>query len=197
MKEPATIKLGLGITGSFCTFKKTAKAVESLIEQGFDITPIYSHHAASYDTRFQKTKDFQQEIEALTGKKGIYTIPDAEPIGPKSPFDAMLLAPCTGNTMAKLVNGITDTAVLMAAKAHLRNEKPLIISLATNDALGFNFKNLGVLYNAKNIFFVPFGQDDYHKKTNSLIAHTELIPETIHSALKGKQLQPVLISPFS
>ena len=116
--------------------------------------------------------------------------------GYEVPFDALVIAPCTGNTMAKLVNGITDTPVLMAAKAHLRNEKPLVISISSNDNMGMNFRNLGMLYNAKNVYFVPFGQDDHHKKPCSLVAHVSLIPETIEAALHGRQLQPVLRSPF-
>ena len=124
------------------------------------------------------------------------TIPDAEPIGPKGYLDALVIAPCTGNTMAKLCNGITDTPVLMAAKAHLRNEKPLIISMSSNDALGMNLKNIGMLMNMKNIYFVPFGQDNYQKKPNSMIAHVELIAETVEAALEGRQIQPIVRSPF-
>ena len=119
-----------------------------------------------------------------------------EPIGPKSSLDALVIAPCTGNTIAKLAAGITDTPVLMAAKAHLRNEKPLVISISTNDALGMNFKNIGTLMNIKNIYFVPFGQDNYEKKHHSMIAHVEKIPDTIEAALQGKQIQPVIASPF-
>lgn len=121
---------------------------------------------------------------------------NAEPIGPKSSLDALVIAPCTGNTIAKLAAGITDTPVLMAAKAHLRNEKPLVISISTNDALGMNFKNIGTLMNIKNIYFVPFGQDNYEKKHHSMIAHVEKIPDTIEAALQGKQIQPVIASPF-
>ena len=133
-----------------------------------------------------------KEIEDIAGKKGIYSICEAEPIGPKGYLDVLVIAPCTGNTMAKLCNGITDSPVLMAAKAHLRNEKPLVISISTNDALGMNFKNLGQLMNMKNIYFVPFGQDNYEKKPASMIAHTELIIDTIQAALQGKQIQPVI-----
>ena len=118
---------------------------------------------------------------------------EAEPIGPSACLDILLIAPCTGNTLAKLANGITDTSVLMAAKAHLRNQKPLVISISTNDALGMNFKNIGLLYNTKNIYFVPFGQDNPEKKPNSLIARTELTAKTLELALEGKQIQPVIV----
>lgn len=137
-----------------------------------------------------------EKAKHLTGKKPITTIPDAEPIGPKSMLDILVIAPCTGNTLSKLANGISDTPVLMAAKSHLRNNRPLVISLSTNDALGMNLKNIGILLNTKNIYFVPFGQDNYDKKPNSMIAHTSLLNETIEYALAGKQLQPVIRSPY-
>ena len=128
----------------------------------------------------------------MTGKQGIRTIQEAEPIGPKALLDVMVIAPCTGNTLAKLEAGIVDTPVLMAAKAHLRNNRPLVISISTNDALGMNFKNIGALMYMKNIYFVPFGQDDYEKKPGSMIAKTKWLPETIEDALHGRQIQPVL-----
>ena len=132
----------------------------------------------------------------MTGKEPITTIEDAEPIGPKNMFDIMSIIPCTGNTLAKLANGITDTPVLMAAKAHIRNNKPLVISIATNDALGLNLKNIGTLLNTKNIYFVPFGQDSPESKPKSMIAHTHLLKLTLESAMEGQQIQPVVISPF-
>ena len=135
-------------------------------------------------------------MEEITGEKGIFTIQQAEPIGPSGYLDALVIAPCTGNTLAKLCSGITDTPVLMAAKAHLRNEKPLVLSISTNDALGMNFKNIGMLMNMKHVYFVPFGQDNYRSKKNSMIAHTELISDTIQEALQGRQLQPVLMGPL-
>lgn len=196
MTTPNSITVGFAITGSFCTFSKILQVLQNMKELGYDIIPIFSDHAATLDNRFTKADEFCEKVEEITGHKGIYTIQTAEPIGPHDPFDALIIAPCTGNTMSKLVNGITDSPALMAAKAHLRNEKPLIISISTNDAMGMNFKNLGMLYNTKNVYFVPFGQDDYQKKTSSLIAHVELIPDTIQAALEGKQLQPVLKSPF-
>ncbi len=196
-KTQPQIQLGFAITGSFCTYSKILKILEKMAEQNYNIIPIFSEHGSSWDNRFHIAKEFVETVEKITKNKGIFTIPEAEPIGPKGYLDALVIAPCTGNTLAKLCNGITDSTVLMAAKAHLRNEKPLIISISTNDALGMNFKNLGQLMNTKHIYFVPFGQDNYEKKSNSMIAHVELIPQTIDAAMKGKQLQPVIQSPFT
>lgn len=184
--------IGVAITGSFCTFDKIKIEIGEMVQAGINVYPIFSSHSANYDTRFGKAEEFVKDIETLTSRKGIFTIQDAEPIGPKGYLDALVIAPCTGNTIAKLCNGITDTPVLMAAKAHLRNNKPLIISISTNDAMGMNFKNIGMLMNTKNIYFVPFEQDNAVKKPNSLIARLELIPATVEAALKGEQLQPVL-----
>ena len=194
--QPKPVTLGFAITGSFCTYQTILDTLKKMVQMNYDIIPIFSEKSSTLDTRFQKADDFVSQVQEITGKNGIFTIPEAEPIGPKGYLDALVIAPCTGNTLAKLCHGITDSAVLMAAKAHLRNEKPLIISISTNDALGMNFSNLGQLMNTKNIYFVPFGQDNYMKKTNSMIAHVELIPETIEAALSGKQLQPVIRSPF-
>lgn len=190
--DDKVITVGLAITGSFCTFEKILKVIERLKEYNMKVIPIFSDHAQSMDTRFGKASDFCQKVEELTEAKGIYTIPEAEPIGPKSFLDALVIAPCTGNTLAKLATGITDTTVLMAAKAHLRNEKPLILSILTNDALSMNFKNIGLLMNMKHIFFVPFGQDNYEKKHNSMIACVDVIPDTIIEAMHGRQIQPVI-----
>ena len=161
-----------------------------------NVVPVFSENVQSIDNRFNNAKDFIKEIEELTGQKGIYSIPEAEPIGPKALFDVVVIAPCTGNTMAKLANGITDSTALMAAKAHLRNNRPLVIAISTNDALGMNLKNIGQLMNVKNIYFVPFGQDNYNKKPNSMIAHLDRTVDTVILALEGKQLQPVVVSPF-
>ena len=184
--------IGFGITGSFCTFDKILPQIKFLKDKGANITPVFSFNAQSLDTRFYKAKDFVNDVLNITGREGFYTIQDSEIIGPGNLFDIMIIAPCTGNTLAKLANGITDTPVLMAAKAHLRNGKPLVIALSTNDGLSMNFQNVGKLMNIKNIYFVPFGQDDYINKTNSLVAHLDLIETTIIQALKGKQVQPVL-----
>ncbi|MGN1155390.1 MAG: dipicolinate synthase subunit B [Agathobacter sp.] len=184
--------IGYGITGSFCTFAQTRKAVIRLKEMGAKITPIFSYQTQTLDTRFGSAKEFVEGICEITDSEGIRTIPEAEPIGPNNYLDVMVIAPCTGNTVAKLCNGIVDTPVLMAAKAHMRNGKPLVIAISTNDALGMNFKNIGALMNMKNIYFVPFGQDNSKSKPNSMIAHLDLLPETIESAMKGKQIQPVI-----
>lgn len=185
-------KIGFAITGSFCTHSKIKKIINSLHEKEYEIFPIVSFNAANMDSRFGNCDDFLKSLEEITGKENIKTIQNAETIGPGNFLDALVIAPCTGNTLAKLANGITDTPVLMAAKAHLRNEKPLIIAVSTNDAMGLNFQNIGKLYNVKNIYFVPFFQDNPEKKPCSLIAKFELIDKTIEAALKGGQLQPVL-----
>lgn len=185
--------IGYGITGSFCTFAKARKAAQHLKELGANVVPIFSFNAQKCDTRFGSAKEFVDGICAITENEGILTIPQAEPIGPNNLLDIMVIAPCTGNTAAKLWNGIVDTPVLMAAKAHMRNGKPLVIAISTNDALGTNFKNIGSLMNMKNVYFVPFEQDNYKSKPNSLVANLELLPDTIEMAMKGKQLQPVMI----
>lgn len=186
------MKIGFALTGSFCTFTRILEVMRGLNDAGADIHPIFSKNVSEMDSRFWKSREFIAKVQEITGRQGIFTIQEAEPIGPKGYLDVMVIAPCTGNTMAKLAAGITDTPVLMAAKAHLRNEKPLIIAVSTNDALGMNLKNIGLLMNTKNIYFVPFGQDDYIKKPLSLVAHMEEIPATIEVALKRKQIQPVV-----
>lgn len=186
--------IDIAMTGSYCTYKKTFEAIRQLKNTGANLIPIFSFNAASTDSRFGTHDDFLQLARDLTGKEPILTIPDAEPIGPKSMLDILVIAPCTGNTLSKLANGISDTPVLMAAKSHLRNNKPLVISLSTNDALGMNLKNIGILLNTKNIYFVPFGQDNYRTKPNSMIAHVELLSDTIELAFEYKQLQPVIKS---
>ena len=186
--------IGIAMTGSYCTYKKTFEAIRQLKNTGANLIPIFSFNAASTDSRFGTHDDFLQLSRDLTGKEPILTIPDAEPIGPKSMLDILVIAPCTGNTLSKLANGISDTPVLMAAKSHLRNNKPLVISLSTNDALGMNLKNIGILLKAKNIYFGLFGQDNYRTKPNSMIAHVELLSDTIELAFEYKQLQPVIKS---
>ena len=189
-------KIGFAITGSFCTFEKVFKELTKLVNEGANVYPIFSFNAQSIDTRFGNAEDFVRRAAQITGNDPILTIKDAEPIGPKSFLDILIIAPCTGNTLSKLANGITDTPVLMAAKAHLRTLKPLVICLATNDALGMSFKNIGVITNSTNIYMVPFGQDDYVKKPNSLVAHTEYILPTLENALDHIQIQPMIRSPF-
>ena len=164
-----------------------------MMAEGASIYPIISTNVQTTDSRFGDTTEFISHISDLTGNPPILKLEDAEPIGPQGYLDILLIAPCTGNTLAKLANGITDTPVLMAAKAHLRNSKPLVISISTNDALGINFKNIGQLFNIKNIYFVPFGQDNAIKKPNSMIARTDQIVRTLEEALEGKQIQPVIL----
>jgi dipicolinate synthase subunit B len=185
-------KIGIALTGSFCTYEKMFKELERLSEAGADIYPIMSKSSQTIKSRFGKPDAFISKIKQITGKEPITTIEKAEPIGPNALLDILAIIPCTGNTAAKLANGITDTPVLMAAKAHIRNNKPLVLSIATNDGLGMNLKNIGLLCNSKNVYFVPFGQDDCNKKPNSLIAHTELLIPTLEMALEQKQYQPIL-----
>lgn len=185
-------KVGVALTGSFCTFDKIFIELEKLVKAEADVYTIFSNASQKIASRFGKPEDFMSRAEEITGRKPILTIEGAESIGPKAYLDILVIFPCTGNTIAKLANGITDTPALMAAKAHLRNNKPLVISVSTNDALGMNMKNIGLLLNAKNIYFVPFGQDNPEKKNNSLIAHTDKLIPTLELALEGKQYQPIL-----
>ncbi len=186
-------KTGLCVTGSFCTLSKLLESVDSLLDADFDLTPIFSYSVSQFDTRFFKQIDFENLLVQKTGKPPIKTIVDAEPIGTSKGFDLMIVAPCTGNTLAKIANGITDTPVTMAVKAHLRNNRPVVLAISTNDALGANAKNIGALINVKNIYFVPFGQDAPMKKTNSLVADFKLLTPTCEAAMMGKQYQPLLI----
>lgn len=185
-------KIGVAFTGSFCTYSRIFEELEVIQKEGAVIQTIFSDSAQSIDSRFGTSKSFLKRAEEITGIPPILTIKDAEPIGPKSLLDLLVIFPCTGNTLAKLANGITDTPVLMAAKAHLRNDKPLLLSVSTNDALGLNMKNIGLLINAKNIFFIPFGQDNPIKKPTSLISHPELLIPSIESALNKQQIQPLI-----
>lgn len=188
------IKIGFAITGSHCTIGRVIKEIEKLInDEGVEIFPIISDTVNSTDTRFGKAQYWKDELQRCTKHNIISSIKDAEPIGPHSLFDILVIAPCTGNTMAKLANAITDSPVLMATKAHLRNQKPVVIAISTNDGLGLCAKNIGILLNTKNVFLVPFGQDNPKMKANSLVAHMDKITDTIINALKGRQIQPLLI----
>ncbi len=189
-------RVGIALTGSFCTYESVMPQIKGLVEAGADVTIIFSDVAKTLDTRFGQAEKFLREAGEVTGKKPITTIVDAEPIGPHELLDVLAILPCTGNTLAKIAGGVTDTPVIMAAKGHLRNDRPLVISISTNDALGLNLKNIGLLFSTKNIFFVPFGQDDPERKPNSMIAHVELVRPTIEAALEKKQYQPVVKSPF-
>lgn len=188
---PDKTKLGFALCGSFCTFEKILREMEKLSEH-YDITPVLSGFAASADTRFGKAEDFLRRIREITGKEPITEITAAEPIGPKKLFDILLIEPCTGNTLGKLANGITDTSVTMAAKAHLRNGRPLLIAVSTNDALGASAANIGRLLNSKNVFFVPMSQDSPEGKPASVVADFEKTADAIEAALSGKQLSPVI-----
>ncbi|HHU43393.1 MAG: dipicolinate synthase subunit B [Bacillota bacterium] len=183
--------IGLAITGSFCTFEKLLPELEKLAKHN-TIIPIFSYSVAKVDTRFYKAEDFYNDVKKITNQEPIRTIKDAEPIGPKNFLDLIIIAPCTGNTLAKLNNGITDTPVLMAVKAHLRNNKPVLVAISTNDGLAANARNIGELINKKNIFFTPFAQDNYQKKRFSLMADFDLLIESAEAALNNQQLQPVL-----
>ena len=186
------IKLGLGITGSFCNFSETKNVINSLVEAGAEVLPIVSFMTKNLDTRFYKKNDYIKMLEAESKNKVIDTIQKAEPIGPKNLVDILLICPWTGNSLAKLANGITDTPVLMATKGHLRNNKPVVIGVSTNDGVGASLQNIAKLINTKNIYFVPFRQDDYMAKPKSLVLDYTYIIDTVNLALQGKQIQPIL-----
>lgn len=181
------------MTGSFCTLARIIPVIEEIVKLGASVLPIMSQTLATTDTRFGKAANFIDIVQKITENKVITTIDGAEPIGPKKLLDLLVVAPCTGNTLSKLANGISDTSVTMATKAHLRNNRPVVIGISTNDGLGANAKNIGNLINTKNIYFVPFSQDDTVNKKNSLVCKPELIVPTIQNALKGEQIQPVII----
>lgn len=189
----ANKRIGFAVTGSFCTFEKALDQLEELAKRGYDLYPIMSETAFSTDTRFGKAEDFRHRMEQITGRKVIHTIAQAEPIGPKALLDLVVVAPCTGNSLAKLAWGITDTSVTMAVKAHLRNRRPVLLGVSSNDALAAAAKNIGLLLNAKNLYFIPMGQDDPEKKAASVVAHFDRMPQAVEAALEGKQLQPMLV----
>lgn len=188
------LKIGFAMTGSFCTLSKVIAELEVLKKQNADIIPIMSEIVWNTDTRFGKAEDFKNRVLEITGKNIIHDIKSAEPIGPKNLLDALIVAPCTGNTISKMANGITDSCVAMAAKATLRNKCPVIIAISTNDGLGTSAKNIGILLNKANVYFVPFGQDDPKGKPDSLVADMTKISETLSLAMKGKKLQPQIFS---
>ncbi len=185
-------KIGFALCGSFCTFSLVIPQIETLVRKGAVVTPIMSDTAYSTDTRFGKADEHIARIEKICGRKIIHTIAEAEPIGPKKLLDILLIAPCTGNTMTKLALGISDTPVTLAAKAHMRNGRPVVLAPATNDALGASAKNIGLLMNTRNIYFVPMREDDPAEKPTSLVADFSKIPDTVAAALLDIQLQPVL-----
>ena len=186
--------IGFGITGSHCTLEHILPEIEKIIQEGAEIFPVISPAIDLTDTRYGDAQEWKTKLSKATGRKVINSIVEIEPIGPSKLFDVYIIAPCTGNTLAKLANGITDTAVLMGAKAHLRNQRPLIVAVSTNDGLGFNAKNLSALLTAKHVYLVPFGQDQPFTKPNSLIAKLDLLLPTVLAALEGRQLQPLLVN---
>lgn len=188
--------VGYAVTGSHCTFAEVMPQIQRFVDAGAEVVPIISQSVMLTDTRFGKSEDWRKQLQDITGRDIISTIVDAEPLGPSKLLDVLAIAPCTGNTTSKLANAMTDSPVLMAAKAQLRNERPVVIAVSTNDGLGFNLANIAKLIVAKNIYFVPFGQDSPAGKPNSLVAKMELIPETCYAALSGEQLQPLIIEKF-
>ena len=186
-------RVGFALCGSFCTHAAVLPVLEKMTEQYETVVPIVSDYAAFTDTRFGTSEDFLEQLEDLTGNEILYDIKSVEPIGPQKLLDVLVIAPATGNTIAKLAAGISDTAVTMAAKAHLRNGRPVVVAVASNDGLSAGAKNIGELLNRKNYYFVPFGQDNARQKPSSLIADFDQIPETVEAALKGEQLQPILL----
>lgn len=186
-------RIGFGLTGSHCTHDAVMPEIEKLITKGADVIPIVSYTVQSTNTRFGKGEEWVKKLEEMTGHQVIDTIVKAEPLGPKLPLDCMVIAPLTGNSMSKLASAMTDSPVLMAAKATMRNHRPVVVGISTNDALGLNGVNLMRLMAAKNIYFIPFGQDDPFKKPNSMVAHMPLLLDTVEAALEGRQIQPVIL----
>ncbi|KAB2335471.1 dipicolinate synthase subunit B [Bacillus mesophilum] len=189
-------RIGFGLTGSHCTYDAVFPEIEKLVNAGAEVIPVVTFTVKNTTTRFGKGEDWVKRIEDLTGNKAIDSIVAAEPLGPKLPLDCMVVAPFTGNSMSKFANAMTDSPVLMAAKATLRNGSPVVLGISTNDALGLNGVNLMRLMATKNIYFIPYGQDDPVNKPNSMVARMTLISETIEAALEGKQLQPVIVERY-
>ncbi len=185
--------VGFALTGSFCTFSKVFVQIERLVSEGARVIPIMSEICYTTDTRFGKAKEHIKKLEEITGESVIASVGDAEPIGPQKLLDILVVAPCTGNSMAKIATGIADTSVTLAVKSHLRNKRPVLIAPSTNDGLGNNAKNIGILANMKNIFLVPYGQDNHIIKENSLVADFDLIVPATKAALDGIQFQPLLM----
>jgi dipicolinate synthase subunit B len=188
--------IGFGLTGSHCTFEEIMPEMKKLKDAGARVIPIVSNTLLTTDTKFGKSEDWVAQIKEITGEEIIDSIVKAEPLGPSKLLDVMVIAPMTGNSTSKLANALTDSPVLMAAKAQMRNQRPVVLAISTNDGLGFNAANVAKLLPAKNIYFVPFGQDAPDKKPNSLVARMELIKETCEAALDGKQLQPMVVEKY-
>ena len=179
--------------GSFCTHAAAVEVLSRLSERGYDILPIFSEITASTDTRFGRAEQLVTRVEAICGRPAIRSIPAAEPLGPALPLEALVICPCTGNTLAKLAGGITDTPVCMAAKAHLRSDRPLLITLASNDALSANLRNIGTLLSRKSVYFTPLRQDDPVNKPHSLVADFSMVPEALEKAMRGEQIRPLFL----
>ncbi|KMM38660.1 dipicolinate synthase subunit B [Guptibacillus hwajinpoensis] len=188
--------IGFGLTGSHCTYDAVVPQIEELVQSGAKVTPFVSHTVMNTTTRFGVGEDWIARIEEITGNPCVNSIVKAEPFGPKTPLDCMVIAPITGNSISKFANAMTDSPVLMGAKATLRNEKPVVLGISTNDGLGLNGTNILRLMSTKNIYFIPFGQDDPVKKPNSLVARMPSLKETIDMAIQGKQIQPVLVERY-
>lgn len=185
--------IGYAMCGSFCTFEPSYRALCELCRAGYEVQPIMSENAYTVDTRFQEAREFSRRVEDICKRRIIHTITDAEPLGPKTPLDALVVAPCTGNTLAKIASGITDTAVTMAAKAHLRRDRTLLIALATNDAMSQNLGNIARLITRRSVYFVRMVQDDPQGKPHSLVARMTEIPSALEAALRGEQMRPVFL----
>ena len=185
--------LGYAFCGSFCTHAAAVRELQKLIAAGYEVQPIASETVWNTDTRFGKAVALREELERICGRQVIHSVVDAEPLGPAMPLDALIVAPCTGNTLAKIANGITDTAVCMAAKAHLRSDRPLVITLASNDALSANLKNIATLLSRKHVYFVPMNQDDPEKKPHSLVADFSLLMPTLNAAFEGRQFRRLFL----
>ena len=185
--------IGFAMCGSFCTHSASVSQLEGLKARGLDILPIMSDAVYTTDTRFGKSSDLIDKCEKICERQVIHTIKDAEPLGPKTPLECLIICPCTGNTLSKLANGITDTPVCMAAKAHLRSDRPLVISLASNDALSANLQNIAKLLSRKHVYFVPMNQDDPEKKPHSLVADFSLLYPTLHAAFEGRQFRKLFL----
>ncbi|MCR2805067.1 dipicolinate synthase subunit B [Paenibacillus soyae] len=187
------ITVGYALSGSHCTFAEVMPQIKRFVDAGANVVPIVSNSLITTDTRFGTAKEWQEQLTSITGNEIISTIVQAEPLGPSKLLDVLVIAPCTGNTTSRLANAITDSAVLMAAKAQMRNGRPLVLAISTNDGLGLNAANIAKLLVAKHIYFVPFGQDNPVQKPNSLVARMDLVMEACEAALQGKQLQPLLV----
>lgn len=190
------VKIGVVLTGSHCTINDIIPEIKHLIDEGADVLPVFSYAVDNTDNRFYQVEDLKKIITVLTDHEIINTIVGAEPIGPQKLLDIVVVAPATGNTIAKMAHGIADTPALMAVKAQLRNQRPVVIAVSSNDALGVNATNIGLLLNMKNIYFVPFRQDNPTQKANSLVACMALITDTVINALQGRQIQPLLLGPI-